>query len=66
MHILYHLPQISRFVSNCIHFASINEEYSDPPRLTEKIIINAQEEAIHDDGQSLFHIHILQKCEHDQ
>ena len=35
---------------------SVNEEYSDPPRLTEKIITNAEEEAIYDDGKSLFHI----------
>ena len=35
---------------------SIEEKYSDPPRLTERIIMDAEEEIRHDEGKPLFHI----------
>merc|ERR1711892_128728 len=35
---------------------SFNEEYSDPKRLTQKIIMRADEEAIFDEGKPLFHV----------
>merc|ERR1712142_110205 len=35
---------------------SFNEEYSDPKRLTQNIILQAEEDANVDDGKPLFHI----------